>query len=85
MKQLLVTTLAFILLGTSAFGAEIKMECFDRKIKSGEIVDTFALKYADRVLMKDKACMRVNGRWIDLCDGLMQTLHNRLIAVVFLR
>ncbi len=71
MKKLLATTLALILLGTSAFGAEIKMEC---ELPSA----VWYFKYAERTLMKDKAYTRVNGRWIDICDGL-QTYHQTIV------
>ena len=57
--SLLATTLAFILLGTSAFGAEIKMTCDIHG--TGQYKMLF--KYQDRLLMKDLAMadLRVSG------------------------
>ena len=66
MKQLLATTLAFTLLGTSAFGAEIKMTC-DIPLANCK---AWLLKYDEKFLLKDKAYARQSGKWIDLCKSL---------------
>ena len=67
MKQLLATTLAFILLGTSAFGAEIKMEC---ELPSA----VWYFKYAERTLTKDKVVKDEIGR----IKCLILSLHHLL-------
>ncbi len=66
-NRLLATTLAFILLGTSAFSAEIKMKCNLGKDTTSRFKVLF--KYQDRFLMKDLAYGRYEGKWIEACDA----------------
>jgi hypothetical protein len=60
--------LIFIGLSGSAFGTDTKMQCewYQDKMK------TYYFKYSDNFFI-DKAYMRIDGRWIDYCDGMVST------------
>tara|TARA_A100001011_G_C13719628_1_gene599049 strand:- start:134 stop:580 length:447 start_codon:yes stop_codon:yes gene_type:complete len=58
------TFLIFIGLSSSAFGEDLKMQC-----GFGYNVKTHYFKYGDN-LLKDKGYMRIDGKWINICDGL---------------
>jgi len=60
--------LIFIGLSGSAFGADTKMQC---EWNGGEL-ETYYFKYSDNFLI-DKAYMRIDGSWIDYCDGMVST------------
>ena len=76
-EQLLATTLAFILLGTSAFSAEIKMTC-DLNTRPTSVTDgeKVLFKYADRFLIRLK---RLLGSGV---DGLIIAMAWKLSCVV---
>ena len=55
------------LLSLPLFAEDINMQC-----QYGELQKTYYFKYSDN-LLKDKAYQRVNGNWIDYCDGMVST------------
>ena len=67
--------LIYIGLSTSAFGEDLKTEC---KWHNGISAKSYYFKYADNFL-KDKAHMRLDGEWIDYCDGMMSSQNLRYL------
>jgi len=62
-----IPSIILLLFGTVVSGEDVKMQCeWD--------YSTYHFKYSDN-LFKDKAYIRVNGEWIDYCEGMMSSVQ----------
>ena len=68
MKKLLATFLFITGLSTQVYAHDLMMMCDVRPYALSHF------KYDDRLLMKDKAYARVEGKWSNLCESLTKAL-----------
>jgi len=71
MKKLLAI-LSVILFANQASAEDIKMQC---DMGSGYFSMKTHFKYSDKIF-KDKAYIRVDGQWVDFCDGMEDMLQS---------